>query len=247
MRFPTFFQRQKSVGGSTLAALGSDAAPTNVPPSIAADDNLMVCRLRDTNGWPCHRVAVCFTQVLFGGYTVSGVGATIQAVTLTGTTKSVLAIEIDITATGIRGVATFSWKLGGVVQQTGQTVAATFVLGTTGLTANFPAGTYTNGDVYSSVFAATTTLNMDAFFWENTSQHWYKINDSALAVKPNQLFFFDTVTILEAPPTNQNLLGAGSPAQAGAMEVILVVSDPGTAAVGVYNIVAGPDMTPVGT
>ena len=83
---------------------------------------------------------------------VVATGTTPPTVTMTGTpATSSNSLEIDITLTGLRGTATFTWKLNGVVQQTLQLTAATFVLGTTGITANFSAGTYTNDNVYTSV------------------------------------------------------------------------------------------------
>jgi hypothetical protein len=81
---------------------------------------------------------------------VVATGTAPPAVTLTGTNIDLRPIEIDISTIGTLGIATFQWKLGGVVQQTGQVTAATFVLGTTGLTANFPAGAYANDNVYVS-------------------------------------------------------------------------------------------------
>jgi len=94
---------------------------------------------------------------------VTAAGTTPPAVTLTGTPNAsayntsigTASIEIDITTGGARGTALFTWKLNGVVQQTGQTTAATFALGTTGVTANFPTGTYTNNNVYT----ANTTVS----------------------------------------------------------------------------------------
>ena len=83
---------------------------------------------------------------------VVATGTTPPTVTMTGTpASSTNTLEIDITLTGLRGTATFTWKLNGVVQQTLQLTAATFVLGATGITANFSAGTYTNDNVYKSV------------------------------------------------------------------------------------------------
>lgn len=81
---------------------------------------------------------------------VVATGTAPPAVTLTGTPVTASSIEIDITLTGILGTATFQWKLAGVVQQTGQLTAATFALGTTGLTANFPVGAYVNDNVFVS-------------------------------------------------------------------------------------------------
>ena len=82
---------------------------------------------------------------------LTGTGTNPPVVTLTGTPIVYPCdIEIDITPTGgARGTATFTWKLNGVVQATGQVTAATFVLGATGLTANFPVGTYSTNNVYT--------------------------------------------------------------------------------------------------
>ena len=88
---------------------------------------------------------------------VVATGTTPPTVTMTGTpATSTNSLEIDITAPGARGTAVFSWKLNGVVQQTLQLTAATFVLGTTGITANFSAGTYTNDNVYKSVVTVSS-------------------------------------------------------------------------------------------
>ncbi len=160
MRFPKTFKRQKG-GASVDPALGSDTVPTVAAPSEAASDNLLTCRLRDVNGWPVQRIAIC-------------------------------------------------WN----------TIAAT-----------------------------PTALNGDLYFWEDATAHWYKINDTVLSLKPAQLFFFDTVTIGEPAPLAKNLLGAGlgSYADAGSMEVMLVLTDPGAQVSGVFNIAMGPDLTTVGT
>ena len=81
---------------------------------------------------------------------VSQTGAD-PAVTLTGTPVAQgTSIEIDITLGGARGTAQFTWKLNGAVQASDQLTAATFALGATGLTANFPVGTYTNGNEYTA-------------------------------------------------------------------------------------------------
>lgn len=81
-------------------------------------------------------------------------GTTPPAVTLTGQPIGAWTVEIDISLLGVLGVAQFQWKLNGVVQQTAQVTAATFALGTTGLTANFAAGTYAADNVYTSVGTA---------------------------------------------------------------------------------------------
>ena len=91
---------------------------------------------------------------------VTSAGTTPPAVTLTGTpVSSSTTLEIDITTLGARGVAIFQWKLNGVVQQTSQTTAATFVLGTTGITANFPTGTYATNNVYTSFVVVSSWVD----------------------------------------------------------------------------------------
>lgn len=106
----------------------------------------------DASPWPTSvggAAPCCVTGFVQGP--VTGTGTTPQAVTLTGTpVASPTSISISITSTGAVGAAQFSWSLNGVVQQSAQTVTSTFVLGSTGLTANFPAGTYTSGDTYTS-------------------------------------------------------------------------------------------------
>jgi hypothetical protein len=84
---------------------------------------------------------------------VTASGTAPPTVTLSGTPNvAVLTnVEIDISTTGTLGTATFQWKQNGSVQQTGQTTAATFALGSTGLTANFSVGAYTNNDVYTAL------------------------------------------------------------------------------------------------
>jgi hypothetical protein len=55
-------------------------------------------------------------------------------------------IEVDIISP-----TTFNWSINGVVQQTGVTIAATVLLGTTGITANFPVSpNYAAGQFYQA-------------------------------------------------------------------------------------------------
>jgi hypothetical protein len=168
MRFPTVFRRQKG-SVSSDAALGSDSAPTTGAAKSTAD-NVVFCKQRDVNGWPCHRIAFCWMQTLFA-YTVTSAGTTPPVVTISGTTTPKVTIEIDVNDTTggtSRGLALFQWKLNGVLQQTGQATAASFALGTTGLTAHFATGTYTNDDVYTSA-VAVTSMDFDAYFFEDAT------------------------------------------------------------------------------
>ena len=75
---------------------------------------------------------------------------------------SVQSIEVDIDGLGIVGVATFTWKLNGVIQATGVLTAASVVLGATGVTWNFGAGAYGVTDVYTSVPAVSSWTSIDA-------------------------------------------------------------------------------------
>jgi len=84
------------------------------------------------------------------GFAVTSYGTSPPAVTFTGVgnTSAANNIGIIITFGGTLGVAQFTWTLNSVVQQTGQSTAASFVLGSTGLTAHFAAGTYSTTNFY---------------------------------------------------------------------------------------------------
>lgn len=101
---------------------------------------------------------------------------------------------------------------------------------------------------WNSANAVTPTpFNADLYFWEDASQCWYKINDTPLSLKPAQLYVFDTFAVSEPPPTQAFSNQPGSPSQAGSMDVMLVVSDPGAQVNGLYTFVMSPDVTTVGT
>ena len=82
---------------------------------------------------------------------VTATGPSPPTVTLSGTPiASVGSIEIDIDATGLLGVSTFTLKVNGVFAQPSAATGAAVLLGNTGITAAFSAGTYTVGDVYKA-------------------------------------------------------------------------------------------------
>ena len=60
-------------------------------------------------------------------------------------TQALNPIEVDITSP-----TQFSWSINGVVQQTNVNIAAAVVLGATGVTAHFPAGVYSAGEVMTA-------------------------------------------------------------------------------------------------
>ncbi len=77
-------------------------------------------------------------------------------VTITGTltpgTNMAYQFALDIVAGGALGTATFKYTLnGGTSYSSTASTAASVLLGNTGLTANFPAGTYSTNNVYTSV------------------------------------------------------------------------------------------------
>ena len=79
-------------------------------------------------------------------------GTTPPVVTITGTpTQATPAgvYGITIPLGGAVGTATFTWTINGVVQGTAIVTASTVVLGSTGLTANFAAGTYATNNIYN--------------------------------------------------------------------------------------------------
>jgi hypothetical protein len=70
-------------------------------------------------------------------------------VTLTGRpTLGSLEMAVQVTTPGIVGAAVFRWSQDGGETWTSTSTAATVALGTTGLTANFPAGSYGADNVY---------------------------------------------------------------------------------------------------
>jgi hypothetical protein len=100
---------------------------------------------------------------------------------------------------------------------------------------------------WTTTAATPTALNASLYFFERATGHWYLINSSPLSMSANQLYFFDTVSISEPTPLNSTLSQPGSPAQAGSMELFLLVSDPGSQVNGVFTFALGPDLTTVGT
>ena len=82
-------------------------------------------------------------------------------ITSTGTpVATVKSIEVSILAGGAVGTATFLWSLNGVSQGS-LTTAASVALGSTGVTLQFPAGTYTGSDDYTSVPCVSSWTSID--------------------------------------------------------------------------------------
>ena len=93
-----------------------------------------------------------------------GAGTTVQAVTLSGQAAAPIGLYIEITSTGARGTATFKYgalNSGGAMIETGVVTAASYALigAATGITVNFPVGTYTNGDTYKGIVSVWADLS----------------------------------------------------------------------------------------
>lgn len=88
------------------------------------------------------------------GTTPRASGTTPPVVTLSGSGPTI-ALRIEITTGGALGAALFRWSKnnGSTFEQSGQTTAASFPLGTTGYTAAFPSGTYSTNNVYLGTVA----------------------------------------------------------------------------------------------
>lgn len=93
--------------------------------------------------------------------TPRGTGSTIQAVTFTGQPPAPVELYIQITATGALGAGTYKYGAhgsGGPFIESGLTLGATHTClagsEADGVTLNFPAGTYTNGDVYQALYSS---------------------------------------------------------------------------------------------
>jgi len=82
---------------------------------------------------------------------VTSAGTTPPAVTVTGTpASSAYKFRVEITTGGAVGTAIFKWSSdGGTTYTTTVTTASTAVLGSTGVTVHFPAGTYATNNIYT--------------------------------------------------------------------------------------------------
>ena len=93
-----------------------------------------------------------------------GAGTTVQAVTLSGQAATPIGLYIEITSTGARGTATFKYgalNSGGAMIETGVVTTASYALtgAATGITVNFPTGTYTSGDTYRGIVSVWADLS----------------------------------------------------------------------------------------
>lgn len=87
---------------------------------------------------------------------VIAAGTAPPTVTVSGTPASEYDFEIEITTGGALGAAVFRWRTNAGAWTTGVTVAASVLLGATGVSAAFTAGTYSTDNVYTWTSGATS-------------------------------------------------------------------------------------------
>ncbi|MFO7179578.1 MAG: hypothetical protein DIU78_012850 [Pseudomonadota bacterium] len=94
-------------------------------------------------------ISLVFAAPAMGSVTASGGG---PAVTLTGTPAGDYQLVIEITKAGAVSTAEFRWSIDGGESWEAEDVvtAATVALGSTGITANFAAGSYVLAETYSA-------------------------------------------------------------------------------------------------
>lgn len=110
-------------------------------------------------------------SIQLGGTPLAG-GTSPPTVTLTGTlTNQDIDFYMTMPVGGARGTATYSVSVtgvGGAVFQTG-TTAATVALGATGITINFPVGTYNSNNTYHAVSSQWNDKTVNAHNYVNTT------------------------------------------------------------------------------
>lgn len=84
------------------------------------------------------------------GGTLNATGASPPVVTISGLLSSPQGIRVEITTSGTRGTAVFRVSIdnGSTWLASSVLTVATYAIGTTGITLNFPTGSYTDDNVY---------------------------------------------------------------------------------------------------
>lgn len=103
-------------------------------------------------------------------FAITSAGSSPPTITVSGYAYGDINLRIEITTTGVRGVADFRWSINGGTtwEATAVLTAAEVELGTSGLTVAFASGTYTNDNVYTCSTPEYTTALVKAgacVFW----------------------------------------------------------------------------------
>lgn len=90
------------------------------------------------------------------GGTLAATGTTPPVVTISGTLSTPKGVRVEITTGGVLGVAVFRVSInnGSTYVASNVTTVATYTIPGTALVLNFPAGTYTNDNVYRATAAS---------------------------------------------------------------------------------------------
>lgn len=112
---------------------------------------------------------------------VTALGSAPPTVTLSGTPAGYYDLRIEITTGGALATAVFRWsKDGGATWTSTVTTAASVVLGTTGLTAAFSAGTYALDHAYRAHTAQGVAVL--AAYVNGKMDEWFSAGRDALAI-----------------------------------------------------------------
>lgn len=168
------------------------------------------------------------------GSTPTATGTTPPVVTFSGTLTTPFGIRIEIQTTGVLGASTFRVSLNNGTSYVASSVAtvATYVIPGTAVTVNFPAGTYTNDNVYVATVAtgrdlSPTTKNVTqasaaaqpTFRSANTS---FNNNPSWDWPNADNLLFLDTATFTAiTPPMTYVFVLASSDSASGSFRVVI--------------------------
>jgi hypothetical protein len=89
-------------------------------------------------------------------------------------------------------------------------------------------------------------IRADLYVWDELSAHWYKVNQEPKYLVPNQIVFFDIVSLCRQPPTSGDLTSGSNGASGGAIDVRLVTLDDTNVPDGTYVFTMAPDATTIG-
>jgi hypothetical protein len=133
-----------------MALVGISLATTDVLPLSAAG---IYARPSDVSG--LNHLYETHSGIVLGG-TLLASGAAPPVVTMTGALAQSLPLRVEIQTTGARGTATFRWSInsGTTWAESNVVTAATYLMPGTGIALNFPAGTYTNNNVFEATIAS---------------------------------------------------------------------------------------------
>lgn len=87
--------------------------------------------------------------------------------------------------------------------------------------------------------SGTLALHASLYFWEANSEAWYRIGAADRDLTPGVVLYFDTLSLIEEPPTALKLARP----TAGCSQLYLAVTDPGAAPDGAHVFVMGADIT----